>query len=433
MLKHNSEYMNKIINVTVTAVVILAFLFATACNAPPQTDAVFETPEAAYLHKYQELVSAHGQATVKAGPGESGMSRSWLGGVCGVELLDFDGDGNEELLVIYSTDDATALPQAGTYQLEVWTYSGGELSLLVQESTLGTCSASRWIPGDIFVTVFVNYKFLPAIQLCNETESGCAYTNIYYDEGELIRDEFVQEGESFYLNGLPLEADAFASRVDGEGKVLHGFVLACSDYTSAYLQLLSRNELIPALERVAAVSNALAGGEPSEKAEFEPFGAAKGFFTLCVDEIMHSAMPPVPQWINWYDYLYDMNQDGIPEVIVCHSDEAHLFTFSGGQMVYAGQLGVRASMLYTSGDSDIIAYWGHMGYYEMTLITMDGAELKQEVILEGYIDEGDYPTPEDAGRYNYTELFDFIQGNAVWNKQWYASELYLTNGNAILG
>ena len=84
-------------------------------NQPPEPDTShtpYEEPQSqssytaddlysAYRQKYDDLVSEYGEASAFSNADDI-REPSYLEGVCIVELIDFNGDGIEDMLVVYS-------------------------------------------------------------------------------------------------------------------------------------------------------------------------------------------------------------------------------------------------------------------------------------------------------------------------------------------
>ena len=230
-------------------------------------------------------------------------------------------------------------------------------------------------------------------------------------------------------------------RVKGELKVLYGVVLSCSDYAGAYLRLLSENEFVPALERTAQLVAALADGQMEGKA----IGASENYnewsFALCMNEIDRSNRSQLTEQLygynSWDIYLYDLFNDGMPQLIAYSGNDTYLFTFSDGELVYSGRLGGGDSTVYITSMGEIINYSGRMMVYEISLLSLEGTTLEEKIIASDYSGNiVDYPKLEDMGYSDCVELFEFLRG-ASWNTaqsyDWQAIDLYLINGNAIQG
>ena len=102
--------------------------------------------EAAYYNKYKRLARAYGTASRSDYQTSWYDNRSYLGGVCVVNLMDFNGDGIEDLFVAYSNGqmhettydshylEISEFPIAEAYEIEVWTYMDGRLVQLLHET-----------------------------------------------------------------------------------------------------------------------------------------------------------------------------------------------------------------------------------------------------------------------------------------------------------
>lgn len=116
-------------------------------------------------------------------------------------------------------------------------------------------------------------------------------------------------------------------------------------------------------------------------------------------ELMQNGIWPMSGY-----YLYDMDKDDIPELIVAFgSGEAdalgHIYTFDGEKAIFAGETGLGHTDLYTSPDGDgLIQYWAHMGSISVSRITLEGKELLSATLLTKNMDDNtdtDYVSVEE--------------------------------------
>ena len=96
-------------------------LFSGASAEDEEEDASGTSAEA-YAFYYEtilELQEKYGTCEVQTYSSAYGSDICWYSGVCFAALLDFDGDGSDELLVIYNTDDPaeTTLSESYAYQI----------------------------------------------------------------------------------------------------------------------------------------------------------------------------------------------------------------------------------------------------------------------------------------------------------------------------
>lgn len=109
-------------------------------------------------------------------------------------------------------------------------------------------------------------------------------------------------------------------------------------------------------------------------------------------------------------YLYDINKDGIPELVVkfgtCEADYiGHCYTFDGEMAVFVEEVGLGHASLYTDPENNGVIYlWGHMGYQYMQRWSMEENELLIEELFEEDINDD-----PDAW---YTEVSEIVPGAA---------------------
>lgn len=77
-----------------------------------------------YAEKVKEYEERYGEAEVR----DDGSSGQYMTGVCFAKLVDFAGDGQKELLVVYSDGSQEGIPQ--NYTAEVWKVTDGQMFML---------------------------------------------------------------------------------------------------------------------------------------------------------------------------------------------------------------------------------------------------------------------------------------------------------------
>ena len=113
--------------------------------------------------------------------------------------------------------------------------------------------------------------------------------------------------------------------------------------------------------------------------------------------------------------LFDMNQDGFPELILkTGSFEADywytVYTIVDGELIDCGGVSGSHAELYSNGSGSFLRYGGHMGSYEISISALEGATLATQGIADGFIDfdKGeDYPELVDIGYGDYSQNLEF--------------------------
>lgn len=203
--------------------------------AATTTDARTDEQKAAdlYLAKCREYIDKYGKATLTHYDYVDLAS-----GLAVARLMDFDGDGTDELLLAYDTVPAPSgssfdydSNQKSAYKVEVWAYKDGKISkvydepdtvlsaddgsLFVQICTLDgteTCVSTRTQDSDenTFSDVFRNYafdgdEFDVALETASSSEQGGSNTVFTVDgqevslDDELAASKRVQQSDCFWL------------------------------------------------------------------------------------------------------------------------------------------------------------------------------------------------------------------------------------------
>lgn len=204
-------------------------------GAATTTDARTDEQKAAdlYLAKCREYIDKYGKATLTHYDYVDLAS-----GLAVARLMDFDGDGTDELLLAYDTVPAPSgssfdygSDQKSAYKVEVWAYKDGKISkvydepdtvlsaddgsLFVQITTLDgteTCVSTRTQDSDENTSsdVFRNYafdgdEFDVALETASSSEQGGSNTVFTVDgqevslDDELAASKRVQQSDCFWL------------------------------------------------------------------------------------------------------------------------------------------------------------------------------------------------------------------------------------------
>jgi len=398
----------------------------------------FSSMEEAYYSKYVELAEKYGTYILHDVKREDYDGYSYLGGVCIVNFMDFNGDGVQDLFVVYSNGqinrivtnnskrDVYDFPTKDTYEIEIWSYIGGELIQILHEphvSVYDTSSYSYHNPDELIyldyqfsITIFENGAGLPVVQIFNyeKRDNVWEYNNIYFSEGKTVRDRLTYKDSVFLINDSKTTWDIWIENVAGYDKILLSALIADSNYgLSTYLlewygidydnTMFQTGRVIEGLSydrKVPEISNWLVSeGE---------------YISLYLREVYRSNML-LCDWEDsekyYFDHhymLYDIDQNGIPELILYEGSSGagthfHFYTIIDGEIIYCGDYG-RAS-LYSNGEGGLIANNARMGGYHIDKITLNGAAIETEFIASGEVlyDE-EYPELDKFGYNNYKYL-----------------------------
>ena len=388
----------------------------TACAPETEEDirSRILSPYPAYYEKYTELVEQYGRgelvdkAKVKGG--------SYLSGVCVVNLMDFDADGVEDLFVVYHNGKLTGenmegagIPQANSYEIQVWTCIEGEIQQLLHEPQVGWFSSfitDYWDEDNCFVTVFENDAGVPVIQLYDETEYSCSYTNIYYDGNNLVKDQLSYYDNKFEMNGSGITEELWNENITSYDKILCGIYLSSPDYGAADLRIGHGIDYDTILDQTESVVSALSMSQP---AGYEP--AARHYASLYLRELDDQNRYRLNQDSFSYPMsysLYDLNQDEIPELITLTGNCEAAYIYSvymvvDDELVLCGELPRGHSGLMFNGLGTMVLYCAHMNSYEISKVTLEGSDLKTEIIASGNTD-GSYPELGEIGLEGYDKM-----------------------------
>jgi len=415
--------------IVTTAPPVTAASTAAETTVPPTAAAPEEryaSMEAAYYAKYCELAGEFGTPALYDIQGARDNSyydtgRSYLGGVCVVSLMDFDGDGGQNLFVVYAngalewlenSDSSGLFPTRDSYTFEVWTYADGGLALLLREESVG-----RWAYFDAaqHVITVVERGGVPVIQLYSEGMAGCEYVNLSMAGGAVVREALSgRKGEAVYINGVEVPLEAWRERALGYDKILLCALLAHGSWSQdtllAEFGIDYQNTLVQT-ERVVRHlkgEGAWALVQEAFRVAEEPWVAAYAREVFDTNWLRCPWEDEGEKWYFEHQYaLYDMNADGVPELILYEGSSGagthhHIYTYRDGEVVHCGDYG--RSRLYVDGAGGVIGYHGRMGAYFIDKLELDGTALREVYIDEGDAGHGEYPTLEEYGYVGYRYL-----------------------------
>ena len=397
---------------------------------------------AAYYEKYEELALQYGEPdsfeeTRK--DDEVGFGCYYLTGVAVVAILDFNGDGVDDILFVYHNGTNPGenyhdlkIPRAQSYQLEVWTVLEGELVQLVNESQIGAVSPVNAGAPDMdycFFSILRSRGGVPVIQLYSEDRGlgSCVYTNIYYSdafvvegavgsdestftEGAVARVELTylwpeseEMGASFTLNGDEIDEAAWDDRVSYYDTILFSAMLTAPTYTRDGLMGNFGLDLDVVLDQTKAVVADLKDGKLTALDEIS--GDFIPVYLHKIDQVNRAMIggdmskSPQPQL-----YFYDIDGNGVPEMLLQYFGEYgdnwyEIYTVVDRELVLAHE-GFAAvyHALYENGENGLIGYMTHAGTYEAFEMGLDDDYQAVAVqVRYGSAENGEYPDLESLG------------------------------------
>lgn len=405
---------------------------AAAVTGPVTETGNFGSIYAAYYHRIQELAPDYGpmngwypplvETTTGAGYYES---CSYLTGLCAADLVDFNGDGVQELFLIYFNGKLTgknmngiSIPQAGSYEIEIWTYAGGTLTRLLHETQVGDFMSyqpyqSYWDSDNCFATVYENAAGRPVIQLFSDDSTGdkCSYTNMYWADGGVKRDVLQYTAHTMTMNGVAIDENTWNQNVSGYNKILLCTHLS-SDSTSSKGLLGSYGiDYGSTISQTNDVCGTLSQGKkpPAWRAAE---GAYIPFYLQKIDETNRTLIddPDSSGWVPNPYGLYDLDQNGVPELIVetGNCEAAYMFdvyTVANSVLVDCGQFSGFHTILTVGDSTGMVGYLAQMDCYEINKITLKGTMLTVQQIASGEVQDPEnntYPALSVFGLGDYS-------------------------------
>lgn len=408
----------------------------------------------AYYQKYLELEEEYG--VVQYYEDSSGYSGcSYLEGVCVVDLMDFNGDGTEDLFLVYANGTRTGMnmddvpiPQAGGYEIEIWTCLDGELSQLLYVDHVGVFypwQPNYWDEDDCFLTVYERADGLPVLQLYREGKESESYTNYYYENNAVTEEEFVfvydqytwtEEGDSyeedaFLCDGEECSLEKWEEQVDGYDCILLNAYLSSNGNSNAGLEKGYGSSIMDTKEWTERIVGALSKSKPL------CFPRAECAYISVYMKAIRAFHRETGNYTYYYpNYaLYDLDGNGMPELILkggsCEADFFfRIYTVISGELRECGRISGGHTSLYVGGPEGMITYWAHMGDYWIEKWLLNGTEMEYETLAMGTTQE-DYLSLADLGCQEYdtylglsyadqmNALYRYASGLSDQYRSWY--------------
>ena len=204
-----------------------------------------------------------------------GVNQTMMFGLCVAQQLDFDGDGTDELLLVYnptykSGDEVSDIYTAlNAYVVEVWAFKDGEISKTYSSTKINTSNG-----GMGFCNIYKNSDSgqLALAQTDYNHENDVEETGYYtFDGSEFSVAQTFQvynpyASSTFAVDGKTVEQDAYLAASDA-WKLFASYSLlegagAKSDASSGFL---NASDVVAATEQTVADLKEAAGDGASEK------------------------------------------------------------------------------------------------------------------------------------------------------------------------
>ena len=398
-------------------------------------------PYAEYVKKYEEMAARYGEPDIYSVKDNYGFGVCYLTGVCGVNLMDYNGDGMLDLFLLYADGEPKGvnmnehpIPLSDYYKVEIWTLEEGEMKQLLMVdhvSSFKTFQTSYWDSDECYLTVFENEEGMPVVQICEEKKEMCCYTNYYYQKEGTVKDTYQYEGGIYRCNQKTVSKEEFIKATAGYDTVLMNAYLSSNDISLEYLWEY-HIDIPGVLEETKDVAEAL---KENKSAFFKEIRA--DYIPIYEEVLMSVRLECIDRRAEGFpgdfDYvLYDIDQNQIPELIIksgtCEADYLYeIYTIENDSAVLCGEYSGFHSSLYISGEKGLVRYMGQMGGYEIMHYSLYGTEIVEKEIASGWIDwEEDYPDLNEYGYGEYDMLLGLGRGNVSYALYEAAGEEALT-------
>ena len=387
-----------------------------------ETDNLYE----AYHAMYQEIAEMYGKGEM-VDQTDDYWGLCYLKGVCVVDLLDFNCDGVDDLLLVCHKGtnsglniDDKEIPLGEDYQIEIWTVNSKKLSRLLSVdyvSSYETFPTEYWNSEQCFLNVWGNRAGVPILQLYQEDDSSCTYSNYYFKDGELTEDICTYTGDIYLKNEISVSEDQWMGEVADFDKILVNAYFSSDNSGYEDTLIYEGIDMLSTLKQTQYVVEALDEGE---SASFE--AVENDYISAYQDILMEHRLRRIKYGReNDFEYaLCDMNQDGVQELFLltgsCEADYGYtVYTLKNGSAIWCGEFHGGHGTVYIGNEPGLIMYWGQMGVYGITKYTLIGIEIIGEEIVSGEIAmEEEYPELSEFGFGAYDTYLSCCKGTTSY-------------------
>ena len=369
---------------------------------------------AAYLAKYQELVSWYGEAAIQNG------DTAYLTGVCGLGFLDLDGNGVQDMLTVIwngslsgSNNEPNDIPLGNDYRIDVWTYAEDQVNSLFAYEQVGnyqSFSTEFWDADLCLLEAVEKADGKTVLRLVqDEREKGVFQLyEIYQENGSFYQDSYFFADGALQRNGsaiseeewkeaLKIKAILYAANFSDDDMEFSAGVRLADEADFDGYGSYNGQDLAWVLLNLRENEKALAEGRiPARRAEAEYIAPYREAIDL-LDRENHLDGDPGESFFQLHNYqysLYDLDSNGVPELIVKeYSSEAgafyNIYSVQNGQLVYCGQDAGAHTEVTVSGGEGAAILQSHMGWYQYRYWTLPSYQLQVTVSedREGSIDD----------------------------------------------
>ena len=329
----------------------------------------------------------------------------WKGLIYG-ELIDFDNNGSDEMLVVYrgTGDDALAF---GT--VAVYGNNNGIAEKLYEEKIGGYL-------GQTDSGYFIAIKEINGRKYLYLNR----YNDVYYDDKgtETISIFSVNDGKSETVNyygetGAWWDSYTFDYTLCKRNEE----VISESEYLTeinGYLDNAEKIDLVYSTSesgvpgRVAATKNRLETFVNTIKSNYDESSAAKeekypSTDTVC--NLYYDVIRNNPSMLSEYS-IYDIEKDGIPELLLKTGEgeaeyEYCVYTVAGNELKQIGKFSGFHSSLFSYRGNGVLSHVGYMGYELVSLVSFENGTLTQAAKFEA-----DDSYDANTGNYMYYSNMD---------------------------
>lgn len=401
----------------------------------------YENAYEAYSAKCSELSKKYGSSRLVEHTDDGGReSGCYMSGLCIVDLIDFDGGKEKNLLVVYAQGENTGInsqgkdiPQAGNYCVEVWTYEEGYLKPLLSADHASSYlyfKTKYWDTDNCFLTVY-EYDGRALIQIYEESPEGDVFTNYYCspysrtDEPECAI--YTSRDGKFYENEEEIPELLWYMKVCGYDTILAAVQLSSSEYGKEELAKFGVDMsygLVRSGENMRELDNETFQSMMKVSGEYFP-AYMQTLLKIRRDTLEEGGGFREPGFT-----LHDMDGNGVPELIVDISpseagSRCQVYTYVRDQAVECGEGSSGHSTFYIGPGGGMVRTEGHMDVYHYEKWDLQGTELVITEFARGTAErEKGYPPLEDYGYQAYGSEVRFWSGD-------YSTLFYMSGMDAL--
>ncbi len=346
----------------ILVMILLVNMFAVLnITAYAESDPLSYDAAVAYKKVVDEAIEKYGE-----------FDQSSYTGVGLVRLIDFDGNGNMELLLGYSQTYAVC---------EVYGYNGTTYKMCEIDCSNYMTGEADFIGveyGERIYIITYEYGAFSSKYHVGTVRNGTWIDSVCY-QGPVVEGDYQGEYVTTYSSEILTEEQ---------------FEEIFNEYEIEDLSYTTEN-VVNGIARIDSVINAQGQSEPNNTNEIK---------SAYIEKLQEVSEEVKKNYETSAYYVYDINKDNIPELIIkrgtCEADYRYdVFTYMNSEALFIGELPGGHISLCSVNESGILLYCAHMGYEMIFEGSMSNNKISHKKIYEEDCSGKEYTYEREIGKF----------------------------------